>query len=150
MTSKIEPASVKDLNVLVKIEKESFTSEAYTRLQLAFLLLSPSTISYVARKDAETVGFIIAMKEQYGKESVGHIVTIDVSPKHRRTGIGLQLLDKLEQEFLAQNVKTVYLEVRVDNEAARKLYSRKGYVEVGPLENYYDKGRHGLRMKKAL
>jgi len=150
MTLRIEPASLKDLNVLAKIEKESFTSEAYTRMQLAFLLRSPNTISYVARKDAETVGFIIAMKEQYGKKTVGHIVTIDVSPKHRRTGVGLQLLDKLEKEFLAQGVKTIYLEVRADNQAARKLYGRKGYIEVEPLENYYDKGRHGLGMKKTL
>jgi len=62
MTLRIEPASFKDMDVLAKIEKESFTSEAYTRLQLAFLLRSPNTISYVARKDAKTVGFIIATK----------------------------------------------------------------------------------------
>ena len=150
MTVKIEPASIRDLDVLAKIERESFTVEAYTRWQLAFLLLSPGTIGFVARKDAETVGFIIGMKEKSGRETVGHIITIDVSPKHRRTGVGLQILDRLEQEFLAQGVTTVYLEVRVDNQAARRLYAKEGYSELEPLENYYDKGKHGLRMKKTL
>ena len=150
MTNKIEPARFKDLDVLTKIEKECFTSEAYAREQLAFLLRSSDSLSFVARKDGEIVGFIIGMKKQYCKETVGHIVTIDVSSKHRRTGVGLQLLDKLEQEFLGQGVKTIYLEVRIDNQAARKLYARKGYSELEPLENYYDKGKHGLRMKKAL
>jgi ribosomal-protein-alanine N-acetyltransferase len=150
MTIKIEPAGLKDLDVLHSIERECFTSEAYTREQLAYLLGSPNALCFVAKDGSETVGFIIGMKENYGKITVGHIITIDVSSRHRRTGVGLQLLDKLEQEFLGKGVKTVYLEVRTDNRAARKLYAKKGYTELEPLEDYYAKGKHGLRMKKEL
>jgi ribosomal-protein-alanine N-acetyltransferase len=150
MAMKIDFASLQDLDVLYRIEKECFASEAYTREQLAYLLKSPNAISLVAKEDNETVGFIIGMMENYGKTTVGHIVTIDVLPKHRRAGVGLQLLDKLEKEFVGQGVKTIYLEVRIDNQAARKLYARKGYMQLEPLENYYSTGRHGLRMKKEF
>lgn len=146
----IEPVSLKDLDVLNKIEKACFTSEAYTRAQLAYLLNSPNAISFVARENGETVGFIIGMMENYGKTTVGHVVTVDVLPKHRREGAGLQLLDKLENEFVREGVKTIYLEVRIDNQAARRLYAKKGYSELESLENYYSKGKHGLRMKKEL
>ena len=146
----IKPASLKDLDMLNKIEKACFTSEAYTRAQLAYLLKSPDVISFVARENVETVGFIIGMTENYAKTTVGHIVTVDVLPEHRREGAGLQLLDKLENEFAREGVKTIYLEVRIDNQAARRLYTKKGYSELESLENYYAKGRHGLRMKKEL
>jgi ribosomal-protein-alanine acetyltransferase len=150
MAMKIDPASLKDLDAMYRIEKECFTSEAYTWERFAYLLKSPNAISLVAKEDNETVGFIIGMMENYGKTTVGHIVTIDVLPKHRRAGVGLQLLDKLEKEFVGEGVKTIYLEVGIDNQAARRLYAKKGYTELGPLENYYDKGRHGLRMKKEF
>jgi ribosomal-protein-alanine N-acetyltransferase len=146
----IEPASIQDLDVLHSIERICFTSEAYTREQIAYLLRSPKALCFVAKEHNEVVGFIIGMKENYGKITVGHVVTIDVTPKHRRAGVGLQLLDKLEQDFLGKNVKTVYLEVRTDNQAARKLYAKKGYRELEPLEDYYAKGKHGLRMKKEF
>ena len=146
----IEPTSLKDLDMLNRIEKACFTSEPYTREQLAYLLKSPNAISLVAKEDNETAGFIIGMKENYGKTTVGHIVTIDVLPKHRRAGVGLQLLDKLEKEVVGEGVKTIYLEVRIDNQAARRLYAKKGYTELEPLENYYNKGKHGLRMKKEF
>ena len=150
MAIMIEPTSLKDLDVLNRIEKACFTSEAYAREQLAYLLRSPKAISLVAKEDNETVGFIIGMKENYGKTAVGHIVTIDVLPEHRRAGVGLQLLDTLEKEFIEQGVKTIYLEVRIDNQAARRLYAKKGYMKLEPLENYYSKGRHGLRMRKEI
>jgi ribosomal-protein-alanine N-acetyltransferase len=150
MAIRIELASLKDLEVLHSIERECFTSEAYTKEQLAFLLRNPNALCFVAKEDNEAVGFIIGMKENSGRIAVGHIVTIDVTPRHRRAGIGLQLLDKLEQEFLAKCVKTIYLEVRTDNKAARTLYAKKGYTELEPLEDYYAKGRHGLRMKKEF
>jgi ribosomal-protein-alanine N-acetyltransferase len=150
MAMKIDFASLKDLDAFYRIEKECFTSETYTWEQLAYLLRSSSTISFRARKRNEIVGFIIGMMENYGKTTVGHIVTIDVLPKHRRAGVGLRLLDKLEKEFVGQGVKTIYLEVRIDNQAARRLYAKKGYTQLEPLENYYDKGKHGLRMKKEF
>ena len=146
----IEPASLKDLHVLDTIEKECFKSEAYTREQLAYLLKSPSAVSLVAKESNETVGFIVGMTENYGKTTAGHIVTIDVLPKHRREGVGLKLLDELEKEFVRQGVKTIYLEVRIDNQAARRLYAKKGYIQLEPLEDYYNEGKHGLRMKKEL
>jgi ribosomal-protein-alanine acetyltransferase len=150
MAMKIDPASLKDLDVLYRIEKECFKSESYSREQLAYLLKSPSAVSLVAKEDNETVGFIVGMKENYGKTTVGHIVTIDVLPIHRREGVGLQLLDELEKEFARQDVKTIYLEVRIDNQVARRLYAKKGYTQLEPLKDYYNAGKHGLRMKKEF
>jgi len=150
MPLKIEQAKLNDLDTLYRIERECFTLEAFTREHIASLLESPNAVSLVAKVNHEIVGFIIGMIENYGRVKVGHVYTIDVALKHRRAGVGLRLLDELEHVFLERGVKTSYLEVRIDNKAARELYRKKGYTELEPLENFYAKGRHGLRMKKEL
>jgi len=150
MPLRIEQAKLKDLNVLHRIESECFTSEAFSKEHIAYLLKSPNAVSLVARADHEIVGFIVGMIENYGRVTVGHVYTIDVAVKHRRVGVGLRLLDELERVFLERGVKTSYLEVRIDNKAARELYRKKGYTELEALENFYASGRHGLRMKKEL
>jgi len=150
MPLKIEQAKLNDLDVLYRIERECFTSEAFTKEHIAYLVKSPNAVSLVAKANHEILGFIVGMIENYGRVKVGHVYTIDVVPKHRRVGVGLRLLDELEHVFLERGVKTSYLEVRIDNKAARELYRKKGYIELEPLENFYAKGRHGLRMKKEL
>jgi ribosomal-protein-alanine N-acetyltransferase len=146
----IERATLNDLDAMHRIEKECFTSEAFTKEHITYLLENPNGVSLVAKRDHGIVGFIIGMVENFGRVTVGHVYTIDVSPRHRRTGVGLQLLDALERVFLKKDVKTIYLEVRMDNKAARELYRKLGYTELEPLENYYARGRHGLRLKKEL
>jgi len=150
MPLKIEQAKLNDLDALYKIERECFTTEAFTREHIAYLLQSPNAVNLVAKANHEIVGFIVGMIEGYGGVTVGHVYTIDVAVKHRRAGVGLRLLDELERVFLERGVKTSYLEVRIDNKAARELYRKKGYTELEPLEDFYARGRHGLRMKKEL
>jgi ribosomal-protein-alanine N-acetyltransferase len=150
MLLKIEQAKFNDLDALYRIERECFTSEAFTKEHIAYLLESLNAVSLVAKTNHEIVGFIVGMIENYGRVTVGHVYTIDVALKHRRIGVGLKLLDELEHIFLERDVKTSYLEVRIDNKAARELYRKKGYTELEPLENFYARGKHGLRMKKEL
>ena len=150
MPFKIEKATLEDLDALQKIEKECFSEEAFTREHLTYLLETPNAINLKAEADNKIFGFIIGLIETHDKVRVGHIFTVDVAAKHRRTGIGLKLLDELERVFLEKSAKAIYLEVRADNKSALKLYRKKGYSETQPLENYYSKGAHGFRMKKEF
>jgi ribosomal-protein-alanine N-acetyltransferase len=150
MPIKIENATPTDLDSLYQIETECFMEEAFTREHLAYLLETPNAINLKARTNHQIVGFIIGIIETYGKTRVGRVYTIDVAAKNRRIGIGLKLLGELEHAFQEKGVKTVYLEVRIDNKAALQLYRKKGYMKLEPLENYYASGRHGLRMKKEI
>ncbi len=81
---------------------------------------------------------------------VGHVYTIDVSARYRRKGVASMLLGELEKIFVETGVKACYLEVRLENVAARRLYKKHGYVEVERLRNHYGRGVHGIRLKKLL
>ncbi len=145
----VEEASIKHLDRLYEVEMECFEREAFTRRQIAYLLTDYDSVSLIARVDGEIVGFIIGKIYVSGKSAIGHILTIDVAPEHRRRGIGLKLLQNIEKMFRCKGVKICCLEVREDNIAALSLYQKFGYKKVGRLENYYGNA-HGVYLKKVL
>lgn len=146
----IHHASFKDLETLCEIEKECFTYEAFSKEQIAYFLKAPEAVSLVAYVDGETAGFILGLTEQHEESQVGHIYTVDVASIYRKLGVGRRLLDEIEMAFIRKGAEICLLEVRVDNVAARKLYQKLGYIEVGKLKDYYARGIHGVRLKKEL
>ena len=149
MSVEIEGASIKHLDRLHEIEMECFEKEAFTKQQIAYLLTDYNSTGLIAELNGEIVGFAIAKIYKDKKSATGHILTIDVSPKHRRKGIGLRLLQEIERIFKDKGVRVCFLEAREDNIAALSLYRKFGYGEVGRLENYYGNA-HGVHLRKTL
>jgi len=146
----VRRATINDLETLFEIERECFTLEAFTKQQMAFLLENPHNISLTAWKNNKIAGFIIGLIQNSNETRIGRVYTLDVAVKHRRKGIGLKLLNELEQLFIEKGVKNSYLEARTDNVAARELYDKHGYTEVKQLKDYYSKGVHGILLVKRL
>jgi ribosomal-protein-alanine N-acetyltransferase len=145
----VAEAGIEHLEALYNIETECFTHEAFSKKQIASLLRSPNSLSLLAKLNDEVVGFIIVQTYERKKRKLGHIYTLDVVEKARKRGIGLKLLRAAEQILRADEIDAVILEVRVDNMAARELYRKWGFTEVGRLKNFYS-GVDGLRMQKKL
>ena len=146
----IKPASTADLQILYKIERECFSSEAFSMEELSFLIKNPNSISLIAKIDKEIAGFIIGLIYDTKSGKIGHILTLDVAKKYRRRGVAIKLMEKLEGKFREKTVKECFLEVRIDNEAAKRLYRKLGYAEIACLKDYYGNGVHGIRLKKVL
>ena len=149
MAITVEGASRKDLDQLYEIETECFRREAFTRKQIAQLLMDYNSISLLARCNGKAVGFIIGRISVEGEALAGHILTLDVLPAQRRKGIGCSLLQELESIFLQRNIRESYLEAREDNVDALRLYERMGYEKIRKLKGYYGDA-HGVCLKKVL
>ena len=149
MNIRIETATVKLLDKLLAIEKQSFGKEAFTRQHIVYLMTDYNAIALAARVNDEIAGFMIARIDTEKNLPIGHILTLDVSPLHRRKGIAEKLLHETEALLKQQGVKECRLEVREDNVAAINLYQKLGYTKIGKLEKYYNDA-HGLYLKKAL
>jgi [ribosomal protein S18]-alanine N-acetyltransferase len=65
------------------------------------------------------------------------LLTLAVDPDRRRLGIARGLLERLEAGASARGAREIFLEVAGTNEAARALYGRQGYREVGRRPGYY-------------
>lgn len=150
MAITIKQAVIKDLEILYKIEKECFIKEAFTKKQIRNLLQNSNTISLIAQTNGETAGFIIGLTYPNNKARIGHVITIDVTIKYRRKGIGTRLLNELERKFCRKGVEICYLEARIDNVVARELYRKQGYKETKQLKHYYPKRTDGVQLKKKL
>ena len=145
----IEDASIRHLDRLYEIETECFDREAFTKQQIARLLTDYDSVGLVAKVNSEIVGFIIGTIFLERNSLTGHILTIDISPIHRRKGTAQKLLQEIEKIFKEKGVKACRLEVREDNIAALRLYQKLGYKKVAKLKNYYGNA-HGIYLKKDL
>ncbi len=67
-----------------------------------------------------------------------HVVTVAVLPGEQRHGYGRLLVHALLVVAEAAGLADATLEVRVSNEAARALYRRYGFFEVGERKRYYE------------
>jgi ribosomal-protein-alanine N-acetyltransferase len=149
METKIEDASIKHLDKLFEIEQQCFTNEAFTKRQIAYLLTDYNTISLIAKTNNQITGFIITQIENQQNKTIGHIITINVSPPYRRKGIAQKLLNQTETILKNRKINETHLEVRQDNIAAINLYQKQGYKKIEELKNYY-KTTHGIHLKKNL
>lgn len=66
-----------------------------------------------------------------------HLLNITVSPKLRRLGIGIKMMNAIEGVAAQQKMPRIILEVRPSNDAALKLYQSLGYEQIGLRKNYY-------------
>jgi len=70
-----------------------------------------------------------------------HITNIAVREKHRRQGIGEELLIGIIDLAIKLGANLITLEVRASNAEAQKLYGKYGFVRVGLRRGYYTDNR---------
>ena len=68
----------------------------------------------------------------------GSISNVAVAPDCRRQGIGDALIEALLKRAEGLALAFVTLEVRESNLAARALYKKHGFADVGKRKNYYE------------
>ena len=76
----------------------------------------------------------------------GELANIAVVATYRGRGVGRLLLNDLLERARAAGVRQLFLEVRVSNEAALRLYASAGFEEVGRRPNYYQAPREDARV----
>ncbi len=72
-----------------------------------------------------------------------HILNLCITSEYQRHGWGQALLEGIIAVAEDAEIKDIHLEVRISNLAARNLYHKMGFNDVGSRANYYstDTGR---------
>ncbi|MCF7806316.1 MAG: GNAT family N-acetyltransferase [Simkaniaceae bacterium] len=108
---------------------------------------------YTAEYEGKICGFVILYVSPFSKLKHQSLFMIIVSEKFRNLGIGSYMLDYLEKVAKEDHqIEMIHLEVYEDN-PARRLYSRKGYVEYGRHPKFLkesDGYRDKILMQKKL
>jgi ribosomal-protein-alanine N-acetyltransferase len=71
----------------------------------------------------------------------GYINNLAVRQEYRKQGVASALLDVFLRFAQAQNLEFLTLEVRLSNQAAKGLYMKHGFAQVGRRKDYYDDPR---------
>jgi ribosomal-protein-alanine N-acetyltransferase len=140
------------IDVNVKTLPEHYSDYFYYEILAEF----PETF-LVADLGGELVGYIMCRIEygfshmrRLGLARKGHIVSVAVTKEHREKGIGTRLVTKAHEEMVKKAATESYLEVRVSNSEAIRLYEQLGYKSTGRLEAYYKDGEAALVMAISI
>jgi [ribosomal protein S18]-alanine N-acetyltransferase len=141
-----------DFETLWRMDQECFPPGiSYSRRELNVYMRRRGAFTLVAVENATKaaantiVGFIVA----YGGDP-GHVITIDVAPSARRSGVGSLLLRAVEARLLSAGSHAVGLETAVDNVSALTFYKRHRYHVVRTWPRYYPNGVDALVLEKDL
>lgn len=134
---RLEPLDAARLEQVLQIEQRAYP-HPWTRGNFLDALRS----GYHARAllaGEELLGYYVAMQ---GVDEV-HLLNITVAPGHQCQGWARVMLDALAVWARGLGVDWLWLEVRVSNLRAMRVYEAQGYRRVGLRKNYYpgDAGR---------
>ena len=135
-----------DILKISQLEKEIFSDEAWSYKTMATAFEAGNFCGILCEDGGEIAG--------YGGVTVAadtaDIGNIAVSENYRGAGIGTKLLQKLCEKAKSKGAKKVFLEVRVSNFAAMKMYLKNGFVGIYARTRYYPDGEDCLVMTKNL
>jgi ribosomal-protein-alanine N-acetyltransferase len=126
----------RDLPAVARLEQALFGEEAWSVDMLAAELAAAGTGRYylVAEEAGTVAGYAGLLAPSGGQADV---LTIGVSEDRWGQGIGTALMAGLLAEARRRGCAEVYLEVRVDNGRAQRLYRQLGFAQVGLRRGYY-------------
>lgn len=146
----LRPVSREDVELLFTLDQKCFRPGiAYSKAELKYFLFHPAGIALVAADGGAIAGFAIAEMRMHHGEAVGHIVTVDIDPAHRRRGVGRLLMEAMAGRCREAGVARLQLEVAVDNEGAIAFYKELGFSPTGRIRCYYMGKLDALTMERT-
>jgi ribosomal-protein-alanine N-acetyltransferase len=140
-----------DLPAVLWLEAALFGDEAWSEAMLASELegAKASGRYYLIAEDAGGLVGYAGLLSPGGSQA--DVLTMAVAEDRWGERIGAMLLDSLVAEAARQGCAEVFLEVRVDNDRAQRLYRSRGFAGIGVRRGYYQpSGTDALVMQLDL
>jgi [ribosomal protein S18]-alanine N-acetyltransferase len=133
----IRPVHSADFDELLRIEEQAFPKSQYDRGELWILHIKYPQTFLVTLSD-QIDGYIVFRPD-------GHIISMAVTPKRRRTGVGTCLVKEAIDHCRGKSLR---LEVRVSNVGAQKFYQSLGFILKARIGRYYQDGEDAFLMER--
>jgi ribosomal-protein-alanine N-acetyltransferase len=134
------------LDQIIEIENVSFPSP-WSMKAFKAEIQNPSACLWALIEDEVLSGYICF----WMFDSEIQLINIAIHPEKRQQGFGEYLLTKMIEDCISKAKHYIWLEVRPSNAAAKRLYQKMGFVEVGRRKRYYtDTNEDAIVMSLAL
>ena len=147
----LRPMTPADLPAVLRLEAALFGDEAWSEAMLTSELegAEASGRYYLVAEDAGGLVGYAGLLSPGGSQA--DVLTMAVAEDRWGQRIGAMLLDSLVAEAARQGCTEVFLEVRVDNDRAQRLYRSRGFAGIGVRRGYYQpSGTDALVMQLSL
>ena len=128
----VRPLQSSDLSEVQQIEQRAMPAP-WNEAQLRAETEAGNGVALVAECDQQICGYAF-FRTCLPECELLHLV---VSPEYRRRGVAGALLHHAFTDFSDRGYVTCFLEVRNSNAAARHLYEKCGFRQVGTRKHYY-------------
>jgi [ribosomal protein S18]-alanine N-acetyltransferase len=142
----------RDLTSVVNINMVTLP-EHYSDYFFESLLRELPEAFIVAEVDEKVVGYIMCKIEfgfsnfrKLGFVKKGHVVSVAVLDQHRGKGIGKALMLEGINGVISRKSDEIYLEVRISNTQAIRMYQKLGFQIKSRLRSYYRDGEDAYLM----
>ena len=125
------PMQALDLKDVIKNERRAY-SHPWTEGIFRDCLASGNECWLLKLKDRIVGHAILSMGA-----GESHLLNICVNPEFQCQGLGEQLLVHIIERAAINHCSCIFLEVRVSNLTAYRLYERQGFAEIGLRKGYY-------------
>ena len=122
-----------DLERILEIERASFPSPWPAEALADELKGTRWSKTVVCTEENHIIGFMIYWT--VGPEV--HLLNVAVDPPFRGHGAGTAMIEHLVRTAAREKRKEVFLEVRVSNEEAFRIYTKAGFEAIDLCKNYY-------------
>ncbi len=138
---RIRPLQRQDIQMVYLINKENFTTDAWTLEGFERELSLDYSRSYVMEMGGQVVGYAVV----WIIHDEAHIMTLGIKKDLWGRGLGRKLLVWIIED-LRQSVSRFLLDVRVSNLRAIKLYKDMGFKILSLRYRYYSDGENAYQM----
>ncbi len=148
MNLTLRPAGADDLSALVELENRCFDYDRLSRRNFQWMLTRAHASLTVAEGDGGVLGYALVLFHR--GTSLARLYSIAIATEARGTGLGKQLLQRIEACAVEHDCAYLRLEVRIDNPGAIALYERNGYRRFALIHDYYEDHADALRLEKRI
>ncbi len=137
MTGLLRPLRWWDLEALAALERELFSTDAWTAETWWAELAQASRwycVVELPERPGEPAGYAGAAVN--GPDA--DVMTVAVAPWAQGRGLGGRLMGALVAAVAERGAAQLLLEVRADNVTAQRLYARHGFERIAVRRGYYD------------
>jgi ribosomal-protein-alanine N-acetyltransferase len=140
----------RDIDGVMAVERASFGRDAWPRDLLLEYTVSCPELFLVAETEGVGEGEIAGYAAGLIRGARAELASIAVHPDYRRAGAGKTLLVSTLRRLRARKVGRLHLMVKVTNRAALRFYQSFGFRTLRRMPRYYEDGRDGFLMTRAV
>lgn len=118
---------------MMALSREAPSAAQWAQQQYENAVGSRDRVALVVAKNSVLEAFLVARVLDLEWE----IENIVVAGERRRRGLALRLLVEVTNLARLQKAQAIFLEVRESNHAARSLYEKNGFIQIGRRPRYY-------------